>query len=221
MITRRFFLACSGTSLLGGCVSSVPQVAAPNMQPRGRLLVPSSSEPFRVAAVDLNEIPSQYHRQLIADPTGERPGTIVVDPDARFLYLVMEGGKAMRYGIGVGREGFVWSGAATIARKANWPRWTPPLEMIARDRDARRWAAGMPGGPKNPLGARALYLYQNGRDTLYRIHGTFEPWSIGRAVSSGCIRLLNADVIDLYNRVPTGTRVLVRPSGASSNAVKA
>jgi hypothetical protein len=97
----------------------------------------------------------------------------------------------MRYGIGVGRDGFAWSGTATVARKAKWPRWTPPTEMLARDRRARRWAAGMPGGSENPLGARALYLYQNGRDTLYRIHGTFEPWSIGRAVSSGCIRLLN------------------------------
>ena len=223
MISRRVFLACSGASLLGGCVSSAPQVAVPDSRIRGRLLVPSSPEPFRVAAVDLDGIPDQYHRQIMTDPTGEKPGTIVVDPDARFLFLVMAGGKAMRYGIGVGRDGFAWSGTATVARKAKWPRWTPPTEMLARDRRARRWAAGMPGGSENPLGARALYLYQNGRDTLYRIHGTFEPWSIGRAVSSGCIRLLNADVIDLYNRVPTGTRVVVRRSrgivaGSSSSA---
>jgi lipoprotein-anchoring transpeptidase ErfK/SrfK len=212
LINRRVFLACSAASFLGGCVTSAPQVAAPEAQVRARLLVPPSPEPFRVAAVDLNEIPEQYHRQVVPDPTGERPGTIVVDPDARFLYLVMEEGRAMRYGIGVGRDGFSWSGTATIARKANWPRWTPPREMVARDPHARRWAAGMPGGSENPLGARALYLHQNGRDTLYRIHGTFEPHSIGEAVSSGCIRLLNADVIDLYNRVPVGTRVVVRRS---------
>jgi lipoprotein-anchoring transpeptidase ErfK/SrfK len=212
LISRRIFLACSASSLLAGCVTSAPQVAAPVAQLEPRLLLPPSPEPFRVAAVDLNEIPHQYHRQIVSDRTGERPGTIVVDPDARFLYLVTEGGKAMRYGIGVGRDGFAWSGTATVARKAQWPRWTPPKEMVARDPEARRWAAGMPGGSENPLGARALYLYQNGRDTLYRIHGTFEPDSIGRAVSSGCIRLLNADVIDLYNRVPTGTRVVVRRS---------
>jgi lipoprotein-anchoring transpeptidase ErfK/SrfK len=176
------------------------------------MLVPASREPFEIAAVNLDEIPAQYHRQMVDDPTGERPGTIVVDPDARFLYLVQREGKAMRYGVGVGRQGFGWNGTATVARKAAWPRWTPPPEMVARDRMARRWAAGMPGRADNPLGARALYLYQGDRDTLYRIHGTAEVWSIGRAVSSGCIRLLNADIIDLYNRVPTGTRVVVRRS---------
>jgi lipoprotein-anchoring transpeptidase ErfK/SrfK len=212
LISRRVFLACSASSLLAGCVTSAPQVAAPAARLGSGLLLPPSPEPFRVAAVDLDEIPDEDHRQIVSDSTGERPGTIVVDPDARFLYLVMEGGKAMRYGIGVGRDGFAWSGTATIARKAKWPRWTPPREMVARDPRARRWAAGMPGGSENPLGARALYLYQNGRDTLYRIHGTFEPDSIGQAVSSGCIRLLNADVIDLYNRVATGTRVVVRRS---------
>ncbi len=118
----------------------------------------------------------------------------------------------MRYGIGVGRQGFGWSGAASIQRKQEWPNWNPPVEMQARDEKARLWAHGMPGGPENPLGARALYLYQNGRDTLYRIHGTNEPHSIGRAVSSGWSRMLNADIIDLYERVPVGTRVVVLPS---------
>ena len=111
-----------------------------------------------------------------------------------------------RYGIGVGREGFAWLG------KAEWPTWTPPAETIARDPEAAEWAGGMQGGPDNPLGDRALYLYQGERDTLYRIHGTNEPWTIGHAISSGCIRLLDADVIDLYQRVPVGTRVVVRPS---------
>ena len=210
MISRRIFLVGSGASLLSGCATAPapvpPPVAAEN------LLAPPFGEPFRVAAVDLNEIPDRFHRQIVEDPTGERPGTVVVDPDARFLYLVMSGGKAMRYGVGVGRQGFAWSGTATVARKSAWPRWTPPPEMVARDRYARRWAAGMPGGSQNPLGARALYLYQNGEDTQYRIHGTAEQWSIGRAVSSGCIRLLNADIIDLYSRVPVGARVVVRRS---------
>jgi lipoprotein-anchoring transpeptidase ErfK/SrfK len=210
LISRSVFLACAGASLLGGCVTA--QMPPPQPAVAENLLLPPSREPFRVAAVDLNEIPERYHRQVVDDPTGERPGTVVVDPDARFLYLVMPGGKAMRYGVGVGRQGFTWSGTARVERKSAWPRWIPPREMVARDRYARRWANGMPGGSANPLGARALYLYQNGRDTLYRLHGTAEAWSIGKAVSSGCIRLLNADVIDLYNRVPTGARVVVRKS---------
>jgi lipoprotein-anchoring transpeptidase ErfK/SrfK len=208
MLSRRLVLTGFGASLLGGCVAA----RAPESEASPGLLVPLTRERFRVAAVDLGEIPPQYHRQIVEDPTGERPGTVVVDPDARFLYLVLRDRMALRYGVGVGRQGFTWSGAATVARKAAWPRWTPPPEMVARDRLARRWAAGMPGRADNPLGARALYLYQNGRDTLYRIHGTAEVWSIGRAVSSGCIRLLNADIIDLYNQVPTGTRVVVRRS---------
>ena len=210
MLNRRLFLACSAASFLGGCVT--PQEQRSEASLGERLLLPATREPFQVAAVDLNEIPPQYHRQVVDDPTGERPGTVVVDPDARFLYLVLRDGRAMRYGVGVGRQGFTWNGTATIARRSAWPRWTPPPEMVARDRLARRWAGGMPGRADNPLGARALYLYQNGRDTLYRIHGTAEVWSIGKAVSSGCIRLLNADVIDLYNRVPTGARVVVRRS---------
>ncbi len=119
------------------------------------------------------------------------------------------GGKAIRYGIGVGRQGFSWSGTAVIKRKAKWPTWTPPAAMVARDDFAAQWAGGMPGGPKNPLGARALYLYQGNVDTLYRIHGTFAPSSIGKAVSSGCIRMINSDVADLYDRIPVGTKVVV------------
>lgn len=210
MLTRRVLLATAATSVLAACTTGGTQLAlhtGPN-----RMLVPDTNEPHRVAPVDLGQIPSQFHRQYVADPTGEPAGTIVVDPEKRFLYLVQSDGRALRYGIGVGREGFGWSGTATIKRKAKWPRWTPPAEMVARDPMAAKWANGMPGGSTNPLGARALYLYQGGRDTLYRIHGTAEPRSIGRAVSSGCIRLLNADVIDLYERVPIGTRVVVRPS---------
>lgn len=137
------------------------------------------------------------------------PGSIVVDTRKKFLYFVQANGIAVRYGIGVGRQGFSWSGTAVIKRKAKWPTWTPPAEMVARDEFAAEWAGGMPGGPKNPLGARALYLFQGNVDTLYRIHGTFAPSSIGKAVSSGCIRLINADIADLYNRVAIGARVVV------------
>jgi hypothetical protein len=133
----------------------------------------------------------------------------VVDTDNRYLYLVLPEGRAIRYGIGVGRAGFEWNGIAEIGRKTAWPYWFPPKAMVARDRFAAKWARGMPGGPKNPLGARALYLFANGADTLYRIHGTNQPSSIGKAVSSGCVRMLNIDVIDLYGRVNQGAKVVV------------
>ena len=151
----------------------------------------------------------QYRRQTVSYQTAEAPGTIIVDTATRHLYLIEDGGKATRYGIGVGRLGFAWSGEATIKRKAEWPRWTPPASMIARQPELVKYAGGMDGGIGNPLGARALYLYQGDRDTLYRLHGTNEPWSIGKAVSSGCIRLLNDDIVDIYNRTPAGTRVVV------------
>ena len=187
------------------------------------LRVPKN-ERFPVAPVPVSRIPKQFHRQLVRDPTGEPPGTIVIDPSAKYLYLVQSGGKARRYGIGVGRQGFSWTGEAVIKRKAEWPDWYPPKEMQERDPEAAKWGDGMPGGPTNPLGARALYLYQGNRDTLYRIHGTGEPGSIGNAVSSGCIRLLHADVIDLHERVPVGTRVVVlaarNPAEPILNAVR-
>lgn len=144
--------------------------------------------------------------QEVAYTGREKPGTIVIDTSAKFLYLVQEGGTARRYGVGVGKEGFSWRGSETITRKAEWPGWTPPAAMIARERaKGRILPAHMPGGPENPLGARALYL----GSTLYRIHGTNAPWTIGQAVSSGCIRMRNEDVTDLYERVKVGTRVVV------------
>ena len=212
MITRRVFTASLGALSLAACTAEKPALQVSAVEPL--MLMPDTPEPFPIAAVDLSKIDRQFWRQMVPDPTGEPAGTIVVDPDASFLWLVLEGGQAMRYGVGVGREGFGWNGHATIARKAQWPKWTPPREMIEREPELQEWAGGMPGGPENPLGARALYLYQNGEDTLYRIHGTSEPWSIGRAVSSGCIRLLNAEVIDLHRRVPVGSQVVVRPSAA-------
>lgn len=172
------------------------------------------AERFPVAAVPADELDPRYVRQRVRYETRHQPGTIVVDPDAKFLYLVQEGGYAMRYGVGVGREGFGWTGTASIERKAQWPTWTPPAEMIKREPELAQYAKGMKGGIDNPLGARALYLFQNGRDTLYRLHGTNDPTSIGQDVSSGCIRLLNHDVIDLYQRVPTGSKVVVLPHGS-------
>ncbi|MEM9732059.1 MAG: L,D-transpeptidase [Pseudomonadota bacterium] len=141
---------------------------------------------------------------------GYRPGTIVVDPRNHYLYLVESRFTARRYGVGVGRAGLAFRGTATIRRKAKWPSWTPTQNMIRREPEKyARFAGGVPGGPGNPLGARALYLYRGNRDTMFRIHGTTQPWSIGRSVSNGCIRMLNEHVIDLYNRTPKGTQVVV------------
>ena len=153
---------------------------------------------------------SKWRPQRVRHRFGYRPGTIVVDARSRFLYLIESRSRARRYGIGVGRAGLAFQGSGTIARKAKWPRWTPTRGMIAREPEKyARYADGVPGGPGNPLGSRALYLYRNGRDTLYRIHGTTRPETIGRAVSNGCIRMVNADVEDLYRRVPVGARVVV------------
>ena len=147
-----------------------------------------------------------FARYEIVDPTGEAPGTIVVDTKERQLYFVMPNKKAIRYGVTVGDEAFGWTGTARVARKAEWPAWNPPAEMV------KRWphVHAMEGGPANPLGARALYLFEGNRDTLYRIHGTNEPEKIGRAASSGCIRMRNIDVVDLYNRVGSDAKVIVR-----------
>lgn len=225
--TRRGFLAGAGALALAGCTTTTTEpiayrqttraVASPQAVPipefYREIYGPMPDERFPIPAVDLRKINPAFWRRQVDDPTGERPGTIVVHTDSRYLYLVQEGGKAMRYGVGLGREGFGWSGTATIPFKRKWPTWTPPAEMIAREPELEKYRDGMEPGLDNPLGARALYLFQNGRDTLYRLHGTNEDWSIGRAVSSGCVRLLNQDVIDLYNRVPNGTRCIVLPEG--------
>lgn len=150
------------------------------------------------------EQPARFKRQIVTYPTREAAGTIIIDTPNTYLYYVLGGGQAIRYGIGVGRDGFTWSGVQTITRKAEWPDWTPPAEMIARQPYLPRQMAG---GPGNPLGARAMYL----GNTIYRIHGTNMPETIGTQVSSGCIRLTNADVSDLYARVNVGTRVIVLP----------
>ncbi|WP_157019037.1 L,D-transpeptidase [Mesorhizobium xinjiangense] len=162
-----------------------------------------------------NQVPEAFRRQIVPFRTAEKPGTIIIDGNMHYLYLVQPGHKAIRYGIGVGREGFGWAGIVRVGRTAEWPTWTPPAEMVARDPSARPWANGMPGGPDNPLGARALYLYEGDRDTIYRIHGTPEPWTIGLDVSSGCIRMNNDDIVDLHSRIDVGAKVIVLMQGAA------
>jgi lipoprotein-anchoring transpeptidase ErfK/SrfK len=174
---------------------------------------PDAQQPGDVAP-GTDDLPAPLRRQVVPYQTDEAPGTIIIDTAHTFLYLTLGGDKAMRYGIGVGREGFTWSGVETIERKAEWPDWIPPAQMVARQPYLPRWVGG---GPGNPLGARALYL----GNTEYRIHGTNDPTTIGKRVSSGCIRLRNEDVIDLYNRVDVGTKVIVLPSGQRAASVGA
>jgi len=165
---------------------------------------------YQIPSIPIYQVPSKYHRQVVRYDTKEKPGTIIVDTKEKFLYFVMPDGKAMRYGIGVGREGFEWKGTTTIAMKREWPVWTPPPAMIRRQPELAKWAGGQPPGLMNPLGARAMYLYRGGSDSGYRLHGTPEWKSIGRAMSSGCIRLINQDIIDLYDRAKVGAKVIVK-----------
>ena len=158
----------------------------------------------------VRKAPAYKGRALVDFDTPEKPGTIIIRTNERALYRVMEDGKAMRYLVAVGKDGFNWSGVATVGMKRKNPTWTPPAEMIKRTPKYAKWRNGMPGGiPQNPLGARALYLFKGGRDTMFRIHGTNAPTSIGTAASSGCIRMLNHEVIELYNKTPVGTKVIV------------
>ncbi len=209
----RTILAAILPLLAAGCVTVDGPLAGgspPSVQAGAANYAALESERFRVDAVDVSEIDPKYLRQEVDYRTTEGPGTVVVDPRRRFLYLIEKGGKAVRYGVGVGRAGLEFTGTASIQLKKSWPHWTPTQAMIARE-PARyaKWAGGMEGGEGNPLGARALYLFKGGNDTRYRIHGTTEPQSIGHAVSSGCIRMMNQDIVDLYNRVQLGSKVVV------------
>ena len=230
MIAKIISAPLFGVFFLAGCaeMGTTPVVTAPADQPAASRLTTEPAvekpapDPALVAmyaarpdgertlpAVDVTQFHRELLRSVVDYPTTEAPGTVVVDTRGPFLYLVEPGGKATRYGIAVGREGFGWTGSGTIARSAKWPRWTPPPEMIARDPYLAKWKDGQPGGVTNPLGARALYIYFDGRDSGFRIHGTNTPKSIGWAASSGCFRMLNQDVIDLYDRVPMGAKVVV------------
>ena len=217
-LSRRLFML-GAPFLLAGCASSRRLSADTLFDGLGgsdydyrAIYAGGEDSGYPIPAIDLSKIDPQFYRREVSDPTGEAPGTIVVDPENHFLYHVHEDGNATRYGVGVGREGFAWNGRAMIKRKAVWPTWTPPSDMVMRDSEAAKWASGMPGGPGNPLGARAMYLFQGNHDTLYRLHGTIDPTSIGKSMSSGCIRLLNQDIIDLFSHTPIGTRVVVLPS---------
>lgn len=214
MLTRRaFFIAAP--LFVGGCATSGTTKAVL----KGKRPIPEfyremyaaiETEPFPIPAPDLSKIDPQFYRQEVAYDTAEPAGTLVVDTEARFLYLLRGEGRALRYGVGVGKAGLEFEGVGLIQYKREWPRWTPTPDMIRREPERYGpLANGMEPGPTNPLGSRALYLFKDGVDTLYRIHGTNEDWSIGRAVSSGCIRLLNQDIIDLHRRVQNGTRVVV------------
>ena len=173
-------------------------------------LTPATALAHRKPSQDGPVVDPEFLPQSVSVDFDYPAGTVVVDPERRFLYLVETPGQARRYGVGVGRAGLAFKGPAIVGKKAKWPSWRPTDAMIKRQpRKYARFADGMPGGPKNPLGSRALYLYRNDRDTLYRIHGTTQPWTIGSAVSNGCIRMINAHVEDLYDRVPIGARVVV------------
>ncbi|QLF69757.1 L,D-transpeptidase [Peteryoungia desertarenae] len=231
-ISRRTLLSLTGigaASLLAGCTTTarpLPSGTRPDGPVREITPPPSGRTAeldamygemydggFVIPAVPYWRIPPRFYRQRVVDPTGEAPGTVVVDTPKRFLYLVESGGTAMRYGVGIGRDGFEWGGQGVIQWRQKWPKWTPPDEMIARQPELEKYSVrngGKPGGIDNPLGARALYIFQNGQDTLYRLHGSPEWNSIGKAVSSGCVRLMNQDVIDLYERVPSKAKILVR-----------
>ncbi|MGJ3261858.1 MAG: L,D-transpeptidase [Salinarimonas sp.] len=204
MFTRRSLLRAAAAAAVASPLSSLVGPAAAQS---GWYSGYMPDEPYDIPFVDPRRMPAHLRLTEVGYEGSERPGTIIVDTADKHLYLVREGGRAWRYGIGVGRQGFSWSGAARVGRKARWPGWTPPAAMRRRQPELPRH---MEGGLDNPLGARALYLYEGGRDTLYRIHGTNEPWSIGEAVSSGCIRMLNQDALHLYERTKIGARVKVR-----------
>lgn len=166
-------------------------------------------EQFSIPAVNLTRLDPAYVRAVVDYPTAEAPGTVIVDTPNRYLYHVQDGGTATRYGVGIGRSGFEWTGRAHIAYGREWPVWTPPADMIARQPSVAKWKNGQPPGINNALGARALYIHQGNRDTLYRLHGTGEAHTIGKAVSSGCVRLLHQDIIHLYDQVKWGSPIVV------------
>jgi len=218
MLVDRRLLVLGAPMVLAGCVTHQSPPTAMAELPFGlhyhRMYAAIDTEPFPVPSIDLDAVDPNFLRREVAYVTTEQPGTIIVDPGARYAYLVLERGRALRYGVGVGRDAaFNFQGAATILHKAEWPRWTPTPAMIAREPNRyAKYANGLKGGAGNPLGPRALYLFKDGKDTLYRLHGTIEPWTIGTMVSSGCVRLLNQDIIDLYRRVPLGSKVVVLPA---------
>jgi lipoprotein-anchoring transpeptidase ErfK/SrfK len=211
LLNRRSFLFGSAVGLsalgLAGCAADgISRAEAEKLYG----LVPD--EKFPIPAVDVSKINPKYYRRTVRYESDEAVGTIIVDPGKFYVYRVEGDGNATRYGANVGRQGFLWSGDAYVGRKAEWPIWTPPKEMIQRQPEAGKYASGMAGGLDNPLGARTLYLYQNGVYTLYTIYSTSDPESIGTNITSGCTGLLSQDMIDLYSRTPVKTKVVVLPA---------
>lgn len=209
--------ALLGATMIAGLSACVPATSTSTKAPTAMsatvptegVYLATSDNGFPVPKVPVEKVPDEFERQVVEYETDQVPGTIIINPAVKHLYFVLGRGKAVRYGIAVGKSGFEWSGEANVTDRKNWPTWTPPPEMIDRKPELAKWEKGQPGGPTNPLGARALYLTTNGRDYGYRIHGTPDWWSIGKNASSGCIRMINQDVMDLYGRVPDGAKVIV------------
>jgi lipoprotein-anchoring transpeptidase ErfK/SrfK len=209
LLSRRFFLLGSAAGLgalgLAGCATS----DGISMAEAAKIYGPAPDEKFPIPAVDVSKIAPKYYRRTVRYDSDEAVGTIIVDPGKYYVYRIEGDGNATRYGANVGRQGFLWSGEAYVGRKAEWPIWTPPREMIQRRPEAAKYAGGMPAGLDNPLGARTLYLYQNGVYTLFTIYATSDPETIGTNLTSGCTGLLSQDMIDLYSRTPVKTKVVV------------
>jgi len=212
LLNRRSFLFGSAAGLgalaLSGCVTTDEMLRAEASKVYG----PVPDEKFPIPAVDVSKVDPKYFRKIVDYDSFEAPGTIVIDPSNYYLYRIEGDGKATRYGANVSRPEFLWSGEASVGRKAEWPVWTPPKEMIQRQPEAGKYARGMPGGLDNPLGARTLYLYRDGKYTLYTIYSTSDPESIGTGVTSGCTGLLSQDMLDLYPRTPVKTKVVMLPA---------
>ena len=211
-LSRRSFLigSAAGVGALGmaGCATTDDLMLAEAAKTYG----PMPGEKFPIPAVDLKKLDPKYFRRTVQYASNEAPGTIVVDPSNYYVYRIEGGGTATRYGANVGRSGFLWNGDAYVGRKSEWATWTPPKEMIQRQPEAAKYARGMPGGLDNPLGARTLHLYKDGVYTLYTIYASSVPESIGTGITSGCVGLLSQDMIDLYNRTPVKTKVVVLPA---------
>ena len=199
--------ACSSTSSSAGLSSAIE---APLEVNYAYAYAPLEDSEIALPGFEYDKMRERYLRQTVNYTGTQKPGTIIIDTRGPYLYLIQPRGKALRYGIAVGREGFEWAGDAKVKWKQKWPTWTPPAEMIERSPKLAEFEDGMPAGIDNPLGARAMYLFKDGKDTMYRIHGTNRPFSIGQKASSGCFRMINQDVIDLYERVQPGANVFVR-----------
>lgn len=213
---RKLISALTGAGMLAACLVLATEADAFPASPQAA--TPQSSDVVLAAARQPNP---KFRRAKVRFETNERPGTIIVNTRTKYLYYIEGNNRAIRYGIGVGREGFGWSGVVHVGRKAEWPDWTPPAQMVARERSrGHNIPSFVKGGENNPLGARAMYLYRDGHDTMFRIHGTNQPWSIGLNMSSGCIRMMNQDVKDLYARAAVGSKVIVIGPGNRQGEVE-